>query len=310
MTDHVESGMFVGQPAWHGKGVVVEDAPSVREAIALAGLDWRVEEVPIFCGDSFEPIPTHKAIRRDSDQSILGVVGAGFTPVQNVDAFAFFEPFVESGAVTLEAAGSLKGGRRVWVLAKLTDVAGEVGPGDEVRGYLLLYHGHDGSLRIWCLFTPIRVVCWNTATAAIEDGKNVAVRIRHTKGVHEALEAVQATIDTTRQTFDVTLEAYRTLRRKQLPVEGLEQYVRRVFEVPAAEERMPRCWDAIQRLAEEGAGSDLPGVRGSLWGAYNAITEWTAYERGRNEDNRLDSNWFGPSRAIRDRAFAVAMDWN
>src|SRR5262249_27318291 len=132
-----------------------------------AGLDWEVELFPLFTATGQQV--THKAVKRSTDGKVLGVVGPRWQPLQNKDAFNWFDPFLAAGQATLEAAGSLAGGTRVWVLAKLNRDPIVVVPGDEVTKYLLLSNGHDGSLAVRCGFTPIRVVCNNTLQMAHND---------------------------------------------------------------------------------------------------------------------------------------------
>jgi Domain of unknown function (DUF932)/Fibronectin type III-like domain len=64
--------------------------------------------------------------------------------VQNEQAFAFVDQLLGS-SLHFGTAGSLAGGRRVWVLATLPEPV-QVG-GDAVRPYVLLMNSHDGSTR-------------------------------------------------------------------------------------------------------------------------------------------------------------------
>jgi hypothetical protein len=95
--------------------------------------------------------------------------------LQNKDAFAWFQPFLDAREAALHTAGSLRQGSRIWVLAKLNRDPLVIAEGDEVEKFLLLSHGHDGSLAVRCGFTPVRVVCANTCprcgnTLVIRDG--------------------------------------------------------------------------------------------------------------------------------------------
>lgn len=308
MPAYFESGMFVGEPAWHKLGTVVKEAPSCADALQLAGLDWHVDERPLVDGVSFEIVKGHKLLTRSTDGRALGVVGDRYKPLQNVKAFGFFEPAVRDGLIKLETAGSLQDGKRVWILAKANVDDAEIVKGDPVRPYLLLYHAHDGSLAVAIMWTPIRVVCYNTASMALSDAERdrTVLKVRHTTNMLDTLEALQSFVDYGAQSFQVSVENYKALARHQLAVKGLEQYVRDVFQVPI-EADMPRAWAKIEELHETGPGSQIPGVEGTLWGAYNAITAWTAHERGRSDDSRLNANWFGDGAKIRDRALETAL---
>ena len=118
MSHAFESGFFVRERAWHGLGRVLANAPTdTSEAMRLAGLDWRVEKLPItasrFTADGISEIQCddHRALVRSTDGNVLAVMGEGYEPLQNREAFKFFEPFLHEGDASLEAAGALKGGK-------------------------------------------------------------------------------------------------------------------------------------------------------------------------------------------------------
>lgn len=313
MTAALESGFFVGTPAWHRLGRVVPNVDSTEEGIKLAALDWEVLERPVaFLDDTGAPatIPEYKALVRETDGRTLGIVGAKYTPLQNREAFKFFDPVLQNRSARLESAGSLRGGKRVWILAKLEHATADVLPGDPVEAYLLLYNSFDGSTAVGVQFTTIRVVCQNTLAAAREQGSKgmeASIKLRHRGELAEALDIVQKAVNASKRTFDLTLEQFRFLTRKQLTVGSLEKYLRAVFEVPAAE-KLPKYTDYVLESLEIGPGSSIPGVAGTMWGAFNAVTDWLDHTRGRNEETRLESTWFGSGRIIRERAFQCALN--
>lgn len=289
------------------------------EAIKLAGLDWKVSTQPTYWvneGVKVE-LPT-RAIVRDTDKKVLGVVGPTYEPLQNDAAFRFFQPVVDAGEVTLETAGSLKGGRRVWILAKVKDGCVDIVKNDPVETYVLLAHAHDGTMSIHTGMTPTRVVCANTLAWAVSNKGSKLVRTRHTKNAEAALDEIRDVMDLTRAEFAATAEQFRSLARKGVNVDDLKKYVRKVFEPKLVEARLAdateqedeickRLTDKIIPLFESGAGTDIPGVRGTMWGAYNAVTEYLSHERGKTQDNRVDSLWFGDSAAKSRRALKLAL---
>lgn len=314
MAHEVETAPFARQPAWHRLGTVVQDTPTVEDAILLAGLDWRVEErmIAYFTPELVaKEIKTHKAIVRVTDGRCLGVVGANYQPLQNEQAFQFFNPVLSAGHAALEAAGSLRGGRRVWILTRLKNRSAEVIPGDQVDAYLLLANSHDGSGALRVQFTAIRVLCSNTLSVAErrgDQGIEQCLRARHTQGLQMSLKAISRALDLTNRTFSVTVEAYQALAGKGMSVTGLREYVKEVLGLDEEELRNGRTIQAIEERHETGPGMDLPGVRGTFWGALNAVTDWVGHVRGKDQERRLDSLWFGKGRAIRERALKVALE--
>mgnify|MGYP001592529213 CR=1 FL=1 len=335
MSHEIETAMYVRTPAWHGLGTVLQHSPTIAEALQAAGLDWRVglERLCLPDGTAVD----RWGVVRDSDRRVLGTVGKGFRTVQNPDALGWFQPFLDGGLVDLEAAGSLRKGARVWVLAKVRNHGHDkatIIDGDDVANYLLLAHGHDGSLAIHLGVTPTRVVCQNTLSAAV--GERSSLRIRHTSGAADAMLAARETIDRVNGKFDKACEVFRALAGKYLRSgQQIRDYIDAVFpqpkgivapisqpagvdamalmselrgessEVAAQDDDKRRIYSDIESLLETGAGTEIPGVKGTAWGAYNAVTEFITHERGRNADNRLNTAWFGPEG---DRAIQGAID--
>ena len=140
MSAEVETMMFAGRERpWHGLGTMVEDAPDSREALIAAGLDWSVVQKPVFTQDGV-PVQGYLANVRQEDGQILGVVTNRYKVVQNRDAFAFTDELLGEG-VRYETAGSLMGGRKTWILAKLP--ARYIIQGEQIMPYLVFSNTHD-----------------------------------------------------------------------------------------------------------------------------------------------------------------------
>ncbi len=314
MAHEVESMFSVRETPWHGLGRVLIEAPTPEEAIVAAGLDWKVALRPLTAdgaaGENRIAVPGHFAVVRESDSRVLGVVGDSYTPVQNTRAFGFFQPFLDSGVAKLETAGSLRDGKRVWVLAKVAGDPVEVVKGDAVERFILLAHGHDGSLAMRIGFTPVRVVCANTLAMSMADGASRLLRIKHTKRVEEAMDEVQKVMQAVEGEFLATIEQYKLLAKCGVTDDTLKAYVRKIF-APKPVSKGPepvevsdcdRIIERVRPLFEKGRGNDMAGVKGTMWGAYNAVTEYLGYERGKSQDTRVDSLWFGDSAKLNARA--------
>jgi phage/plasmid-like protein (TIGR03299 family) len=311
MSHEIESMAYFGYRPWHGLGTALGEADLYDWPIASqkAGLDWEVELVPLLTADTQAKV-THRAVRRTTDARVLGVVGPRYAPLQNKDAFAWFQPFLDAREAALHTAGSLRHGSRIWVLAKLNREPLVIAEGDMVEKFLLLSHGHDGSLAVRCGFTPVRVVCANTLAMAHGADASKLIRVKHTKEVLENLVSVREVMDLANQQFEATAEQYRRLARKSINHDDLRKYVKRVLKADEdnASTRLKNIAEVIARLAETGRGNELPSIRGTYWSAYNGVSEWLTHERGRSGDNRLNSLWFGDGAVTNRHALEVALD--
>ncbi|NJO41256.1 MAG: DUF932 domain-containing protein [Cyanobacteria bacterium CRU_2_1] len=308
MSHQFESGFFVAQAAWHRLGTVLEKPPTTTEAIVQAGLDWQVIEEPVYRQDISQSEPTLcKKLMRDRDRRLLGVVKHDYVPLQNQDAFRWFDPLLATGGVELEAAGSLQEGKRIWVLAKIRDAEADILNGDWVRPYLLLHNSHDGSTAIWIQFTPVRVVCWNTLSGAAAHRfgdlwQKKAICIPHSIDLQAQLDRVQNLLDLSKREFLFSVEEYRAMAHQELNQELLETYMGRVLGIRTPVQHPD--WSQLVENFERGIGNQGK----TLWDAYNAVTEWLDHQRGISAIDRLESTWFGSNARLRTKAHQAAID--
>lgn len=194
MAHEIEWMAFFGKTPWHGLGTALDEADLYdwRRTCEKAGLNWDVELAPLVTADTSAKV-AYRAVRRKSDSRIFGVVGPRFCPLQNRDAFKWFQPFLDAREAALHTAGSLCHGSRLWLLAKLNRDPVVIAPGDEVEKFILLSHGHDGSLAVRVGFTPIRVVCANTLALSHCSDTSKLIRVKHSASLDENLENIRET---------------------------------------------------------------------------------------------------------------------
>ena len=329
--------MYTREVPWHGLGNYVGDeAVTAEDAIVAAGLDWEVGCQPIFAeydkDGSRIDIPNNFAVVRDDTKAVLGVVGNQYEPIQNKDCFGFMDALAgPERLVRYHTAGSLCGGRKIWLLAELTNLTFAPVPGDEVQPYLALIDGKDGRTTLMAFFTGTRIVCANTAAIAIGDAnrkKDQMVKIRHTQSAMVRMGEAQRVLGLAVEQAQQYGEVLNSLARKQVNTAGWNDFLDElVGELIIPDEgdptrgytRLLNRREKLTELFESGVGTDIPGVRGTAWGAYNAITEFTTHhnqirlgiEPGtqgydtKKTDRRLASSWFGPSDKLNAKALGL-----
>ena len=310
MTAAVETMFYVRETPWHGLGKKLEEAPTVSEAIVAAGLDWTVGLKDLFTADGI-PVPARATYREiEGKVDVLGVVGPRYSPLQNASAFDWFQPFLDSGEVSLHTAGSLHDGQKIWVLAELNREKSEIVAGDEIAKFILLSNSHDGTTAIRVGYTPIRVVCANTMAMAHSCKESKLLRVRHTKSSATKLDNIRDIMNNINGEFEATAEQYRFLASRMFKSSDLIKYVKIVLDIDAEAEMKTRTKNILDDVLGrvEGRLQTLPGVAGTWWGAYNAVNEYLNYSKGRNADNRLDSLWFGTGVADNSKAFKQALE--
>lgn len=293
MPHEFESGFFVTRAAWHGLGKVFREQPS--NPLRESGLDWIVETVPIELENGI-PIPSHKAVTRlrAGVREVLGVVRNQYTPEQNARLFDFASFFTRDGDCTYEAAGSLRGGKLVWVLLRIAGGA-EVLPGDSVIPYLVIINSHDGTLKLTVKFITTRLVCMNTCRAALAENRE-SLTFRHTAHIDSRFMAARETVNLARRNFSADVERYKLLAAHPVSEDTFEKrYIPQVFQT----EKLPRAFPQLQQTHRE------TGLTG--WGAFNAVTTWIDHQRGRSADSRVQGSWLNADMdGLRERALLAA----
>ena len=297
------------EPPWHGKGIIVDHALTAAEAIRAANLGWRVELMPVMI--SGEPIDGFFATVRQDTNAVLGIVGDRYRPFQNEQLFSFFDPVVDREHGTFyHTGGSIHGGKKVWLLAKVPGDFWIANKDDMVENYILLCSSHDGTMRIVVKPSMIRVVCANTLAMALGDGKQI-IAIKHTENAEVQLRLAHRILGlATRQSEQMKLAAQMLLG---MPITDnlLSTFLSKLL--PTKKENalvtnnpIMRHRQRIEDLFTDSPSNNLPGMHGTGWGLYNAVGEWTDHEWPvrRNTDS-LDRTWFGIGEALKLKAFDI-----
>jgi len=298
--------MYVGETPWHGLGTKLDKPATASEAIIAAGLDYTVEKFDLTTFQSNLPVENHFATVRTDTKQVLGVVGSRYTPIQNKDAFTMFDALVGEGEAIYHTAGALGKGERIWLLAKLPDYI-RINDNDIVEKFLLLTNTHDGSSTVRVKLTPIRVVCQNTLSIALS-GTEQEVSVRHTVQAIERLKKAHEILGLSNWLYTELNHIFQGMGKKELSKPHFKYYVESIF--PDINMKCPphrkQIREKIYELAETGVGAEL--AKGTLWGAYNAVTEFVDHCRldNRNDSTRLKSMWFGTGEIIKKRAFTLA----
>ncbi len=292
---------YVGQVPWHGLGVKVEGKPNVAAMLKAADLNWQVEKRPIHDKDGVV-IPRHWALTRDKDNKVFDICGDRYVPVQNQEAFEFFKEFVEEGDATMETAGALHGGKYVWGLANLGD-AFTINKTDTVKGYVLVGCPHEQGKSLLIKFTPIRVVCQNTLSMALNatsKTEGTKLRLPEFRRAHrssftkDSVQEAKAALGIAREQLDEFHQTALRLKKMKIgeddhidvlaPIFGKKQDI---DDIKAG--KVPPRMQAILDALVNAPGADPK----TAWGTLNAVTYWADHVAARTADKRLQNAWFG-----------------
>lgn len=304
------SMFYAGETPWHGLGTKVESALTAEQAIVAAGLDYTVEKRPMFLESGIKIVGHYATVRTDTNDQ-LGVVGNRYEVLQNKSAFSLFDGIVSVKEAIYETAGALGKGEKIWLLAKLPGYIKTIGE-DVTEKFVLLSNSHDGSSAVEIMFTPIRVVCQNTLNVALRNFSHRA-SLRHTINIGSKVEEVRETLGIISQQYTFFEEASQKLATVELTKDAFKDYLKNSGVVPKKEDddqstRAENIMEEVSRLFEVGKGADLPGAKGTAWGAFNAVVEYVDHYRGsKSLENRAKSLLFGSGAQLKQRAWDQAL---
>jgi phage/plasmid-like protein (TIGR03299 family) len=323
------------EKAWHGLGIVVQDAPTPTEALHIAHLDWTVEQWPLVAvneGGARMAVPSHFLNVRSDTQSHLGVVGKGYRPVQNIELAEFAEALAKQGdVVRCESAGSIRGGQKVWFLLKGQSFSVRH-KDDEVIPYICISNGHDGTAAVRATPTTVRVVCSNTLHMVIPQDDRRTVRtsggafvIQHSGDIKAKVAEAQEALRIYEHAAKNTEALIGTLAHKNVTAEQVQAFWLDVYQrqfgavsaTPATDKQTKHREAALEAIGTMGNNFDrdrkLTGA--TAWGALNAYTHWVQHDRqirGKDEDareeRRVHENLFGANAERSGIAFQAALE--
>lgn len=310
MAHLVENMAYINATPWHGLGNRLTDNQPLEVWQREAGMAWDILDAPVQyqSAEALQSFTDNKVLYRSDTLAPLSVVSNRYKVVQPHDVLEFYRDLVNAGGFQMETAGVLKGGRKLWALAR-TGQETLLKGGDQVKAYLLLATACDGTLATTAQFTSVRVVCNNTL--AMATGNNAgAIKVPHSTLFDPAKVKQQLGIGLSN--WEQFIGDIRTLSERKVNVFEARRYLIEVLGDPAQPIYLQPNDKVINRVFGlfngGGMGSNLASANESAWGLLNAVTQFVDHERrARSSDNRLDSAWFGQGAAIKQRAFNEAL---
>jgi len=306
-----------GEPAWHGLGKIVNQAMTSEQAIKLANMDYTVKKGNIQYYDE-EGMPVQVdgvyANYREDNGAFLGLVKSRYEIVQNVDAFGFFDAIIDSGEAIFHTAGVLGNGERIFVLAKLPEdflIGGEA-----IQKYILLTNSHDGNSSVIAGMTNIRVVCNNTLQAAMK-GLTNKVSIGHVSGAKERLQQAHKVMGLASTYNQEVQEIFNRMTDKKMTEGEYREFFESVFTPEYKQEqeektistKLANMIDATTQFALTHNTQTTDESKGTLWGAYNAVSGYYNYIKNFDSaEAKFNSQFFGTANTKMIKSFSKAVE--
>lgn len=316
MAHLIDSMAYVGDTPWHGLGNRLTEKQSIDVWAHEAGMDWKINETPVRFyaqhwsgGEMLNSFADQKVLYRSDTLDALSVVSKRYKVVQPMDILEFYRDLTEQSGFELETAGVLKGGRKLWALARTGQSLLLKGK-DVTNGYVLLATACDGTLATTAQLTSVRVVCNNTLAVALGQGSG-AVKVPHSTTFDPI--AVKQQLGLSVSDWEIFKSQLTALSGRKVKDSETNKYLVQVFSDPYASKDAPPINEramnrALELFQGHGRGSRLASSQGTAFGLLNAVTEFVDHERrARSTDHRLDSAWFGQGAALKQKAMQTAL---
>ena len=333
MVAAVETMAWTGQVPWHGEGLEVAPDLTPHEMMKAAELDWTVSKRPIFT--THKPTSEYKivdgvyadaelldnpdrfAIVRDSDNTWLGMCSGDYQVIQNERIFDFFQKFSKHANISMETAGSLRGGKDIFGLARLNDNFALPG-GDEINGFVLFRQPHEPGYAMSILDTEVRVVCSNTLQLALRQKAAANFTMSHRTAFNdvkedEALRTMGAVYER-RAEFK---EAAEFLAKKKAKDKEVIEFISKLYQPKILADHKPeegpiqdnfsKIPKAVFEALVTAPGADNKSAKGTWWGALNAVTFVEDHQR--TGENKVYNAMFGEASKRKTTAMNLALDY-
>lgn len=292
MSHEVET-MFSRTTPWHELGRVTGKNLTARQALIQAELDWTVSKQPLYAmtHEGFQAVKDKVATVRSTDASVLGVVGSGYEPIQNVTMLEWAENLVDAGDARFVSAGSLREGKVVFCTLEIDADVELPGQRGQVKPYLTVASSHDSSLAFKAFTSPTIVVCMNTLRLAQQNSRS-SWSIRHTSSADMRLEQARRMLGLVIGYYDEFSKTAHAMIDSYVSDAGYESLVKKIVPKPkanATQRQSDNVAVARRRLTGLWNGTTLGDFRNTAWGALNAVNEyelWYKQIRGQQRAER------------------------
>jgi len=313
-------------PAWHGLGTVLNNPVSTANALEQGGLNYDVLKLPnihyLPNGEELISEDSFFTVRTDVNKVLGSRLGKDYEVMQNIDALNVVDEILQAGTATIETAGAIDEGRKVFICLKVAkDII--VGSDDAVKQFVLIATSHDGSLSITAMPTNVRVVCNNTLTAALK-GAQDKIKIRHTSNAAARLSEAAKILKLMGNNTAANEDNYNEMAANIISKEEMFNYFGNVFCTPqeikeiqtgtkakeVLSSRKQNILAEVLNFANRGQGQAI-AMKGSdhtMWSAYNAVTGYITRKKYSSSSDRANSLLFGSAADTIEAAGVLALN--
>ena len=298
---------FTGETPWHGLGHRLAPNATIDEWKKTAGMNWRAERHPVLytAANATQVYAGQSVLVRDDTHAPLAIISDRYQEVQPGEVLEFFRGLVEGvGDFHMETAGCLKGGKRLWAMARC-EKSFRVGDEDKMRRYLLLSTSFDKTLATTVMQTSVRVVCNNTLNLALFGSADMLMQT-HLKKFEPEIVKRRMNLDPAWLAFKAAcakLVGLKVSRKK-----AVEIYTTLFADEALTDKGTKKLLDNVMKILDNAPGQQIDTAKGTAWGVLNSVTYYVDHaQRARTNENRLISSFWGKGSNLKQRAMEMVL---
>jgi phage/plasmid-like protein (TIGR03299 family) len=285
---------------------LLEDGLSLEDVAKQKGLDFEIISRPsltVTPAGELVQVPNRVVLMREDTLEPLAQVSNNFKVVQPMELLETYDSFLKAGGCTMRSAGIFRNGARYWAMAETKHEATLPG-GDEVKSYLFLASANDGSLATTAIETNLRMFCWNVAPTMVREARYNGKLIKVPHHSKLDIESVKLQLAAAGSRFMQWVDDAKQLAKKQIDDDGAVEFFQKSFGIivddDSDKDLAPKVERCLELFSGEGAGSTAKSARGTVWGAYNALTEYIDHHTGaKTGENRFQTAMTGAGAKVK-----------
>jgi phage/plasmid-like protein (TIGR03299 family) len=262
-----------------------------------AEMNFTVSARPLsFMGNDGQSIPIFDkvAIVRDDNDAIMSVMSDAYGIVQPQQCFDLADALVSEGGNHYCHAGMTKGGRRIFLQAKIGSewIAGG-NPMENHQTYLTAMNSFDGSSGLEFYLGANRMFCLNQVNL-IRRKAATSFKVRHSKGVIGRMQEAARILGLAQEAQESYKKSIERMMKEEVSQSYVEGFLKAI--VPAEEKVVDGAIEIAtraenRRLEIEGLFRNGTGTFGKTkYDLWNGVTEFVDhYQGGRVTKKRLNA---------------------
>lgn len=264
-----------------------------------SNLDWDLKPTDIIVNDTI--LDSHYALVRDDNKKVLCLHKNSYNPYYNREFKGLLEDFQKITNFENIKYQEYKGGRIVLGYLENTQGTINIG-GHDIKQYLVLGNGHDGSKGIFLGTSELMLRCMNQFGKILTN--NV---VYHTKNNAGRIDAMKRAYEIYFKELENTKVVYEKLSKVTIDQGLLDSLRSRLFELDTKSDKEEITANLNNKLIKfnHSLQHELPVLGNNLFGFMQSVTHYTPHTV---TGDKVFGNFLGASSKLNERAYELVTE--